>query len=76
MIDELQARNAELEEEIAQIRTTSGTGNPTDAVDSFVTALKELSPEEQQAALASVADKLGLSDYDELGKLTEEQPSD
>jgi hypothetical protein len=77
MIDELQARNAELEEEIAQIRTTSGTGNPTDAVESFVEAIKALSRDEQQAALVSVADKLGLSDYDEqLGKLTEEQPSD
>jgi hypothetical protein len=61
MIDELQARNAELEEEIAQIRTTSGTGNPTDPVETFVTALKELSRDEQQAALVSVADELGLS---------------
>jgi hypothetical protein len=49
IIEEMQARNAELEEEIG-----------ADPIETFVKALQKLSRKEQQAALVSVADKLGL----------------
>jgi hypothetical protein len=49
MIEELQARNAELEEEIG-----------ADPIETFIKALQTLSRKQQQAALVTVADKLGL----------------